>query len=520
MVAQLPFDAPRLRAVETRVVMAVICASLVLIGVLAINRQYFTFGTEIDFLHNYLLEAQRVLTGAPLELYPHPPLYPIVLAHVWRWVSDWFRAGLLIAWLSALVSLASVFWVFLTLYGRAAAWGSLVGLVTSPLFVTYAASATTEVFFLAFVYGAVLLSLLAAHTTAARLWAAAGLALGLLLLTRGNAVSFLILLAFPLLQACPWRRRLFSLGVMGLFGLLPLAAWGAYAAATGSPVWPTSGLTDNLALTYFADRHVREGMSQVRGRFANVFEVLAYQPRVVASLYLRDLAGVVVSAFRPNHLLAVPLNLLAFPGLVLLVCTRVTTPALAFLATLLVQVALVNCRNYDARLYLFLVPLLGAAAGTMAVHLSHVIPHRRVRRAAVLLGTLWLLGAFALTVRGAHARLHAQDAELSAVAQAVRSVLTPATLVVARRARHLAYYTGSQPVAFPPSVDLEDLHDTLKSAQQRGQVLLYFGSQERRDRPHLTGLASPTTAPPWLAPVAHGRNAGGWVLYRLEESAG
>jgi 4-amino-4-deoxy-L-arabinose transferase-like glycosyltransferase len=520
MVAQPPFDVPRLKAVETRVVTAVIGASLVVIGVLAINRQYFTFGTEIDFLHNYLLEAQRVLTGAPLELYPHPPLYPIVLAHVWRWVHDWFLAGLLLSWLAALVSLASVFWVFLTLYGRAAAWGSLVGLCTSRLFVTYAASATTEVFFLAFVYGAVLVSLLAAQTTSTRLWGAAGLALGLLLLTRGNAVSFLTLLALPLLQACPWRRRLFSLGVMGLLGLLPLAAWGAYAAATGSPVWPTRGLTDNLALTYFGDRDVREGTSQVTGRFANVFEVLAYQPRVVASLYLRDLAGVVRSAFRPDHLLAVPLNLLAFPGLILLVCTRVTTPALAVLATLLVQVALVNCRNYDARLYLFLVPLLGAAAGMMGVHLYHLIPRSSVRRAAVLLGSLWLLGAFALTVRGAQARLHAQDAELSAAAQAVKGVLTPATLVVARRARHLAYYTGSQPVPFPKGVDLEGLHDTLQSYRKRGQVLLYFGSQERRDRPHLSGLASPATAPHWLKPMAHGSEAGGWVLYRLEESAG
>jgi hypothetical protein len=518
------FDSLRLKDREKIAVMVAIFGSSILIGLLSINRQYFTFTTETDFVSMYIQEARKFLTGEPLLLAHHPPLYPIVLAQLWRWTNNWFQAGLLISWLSASVSLASAFFVFLTLYGRAAAWGSLVGLLTSCLFLTYAAFATTDVFFLAIFYSGILLSLLAAQTTSTRLWCAAGLVLGFSLLTRSNSVSLLTLLSFPLLQERRWRHRLFSFGFMVLFCLLPLAMWGAYASSTGSPLLPTSGLADNLAMTYFADRSAGvgvEAMSQVMGRFESVIDVLAFRPYVVAYHYLHDLGRVFASAFHSHQLLFVlpPLNLLAFSGLIILVFTRLTKPAILFLTLILFQVALVNFKTYEDRFYLFLVPVLGAAAGTMLMHLYHVIPTRSLRLSAVLICTLCFLGASALTVRKAHLLLHAQDAELSATVQAVRNVLTPGTLLVARKG-HIAYYTGSQSIGFPESVDLDGLREALerdlkKRDLKRDQVLLYFGSSERFHRPHLIGLSSPATAPSWLELIAHGSEAGGWVLYRV-----
>jgi hypothetical protein len=155
----------------------------------------------------------------------------------------------------------------------------------------------------------------------------------------------------------------------------------------------------------------------------------------------------------------------------------------------------------------------------MLMHLYYVIPRGRVRLSAVLICTLCLLWGSALTVHTAHAKLHAQDAELSAAVQAVRNVLTPDTLVVARKGHHIAYYTGSQTIAFPQSVDLDGLRETLERYRARGQILLYFGSNERHFRPHLIGLSSPATAPRWLECIARGSEAGGWVLYRVVRPA-
>lgn len=59
------FDSRCLRDREKIAVMVAIFASSILIGLLSINREYFTFGTETDFLSSYMREARRFLTGEP-----------------------------------------------------------------------------------------------------------------------------------------------------------------------------------------------------------------------------------------------------------------------------------------------------------------------------------------------------------------------------------------------------------------------------------------------------------------------
>jgi hypothetical protein len=82
--------------------------------------------------------------------------------------------------------------------------------------------------------------------------------------------------------------------------------WFGYAAVTDSVPWPTGGLKDNLALTYYADRKAGSGaeaMSQVKGRFDNIFDVVMHDPVRLIKTYVRDLKVMASRTFCSDRLL-------------------------------------------------------------------------------------------------------------------------------------------------------------------------------------------------------------------------
>src|SRR5690606_25575943 len=117
---------------------------------LAVSRNTMTFGTETDFLGGFLPEAERILAGERLVISFHPPLYSAILAAANGIISDWFTSARMVSWLSVVAVLLSQAYVLLKLFGRYAAFGGLVGLGTSSLFLAYGAMATSDLIFFAF----------------------------------------------------------------------------------------------------------------------------------------------------------------------------------------------------------------------------------------------------------------------------------------------------------------------------------------------------------------------------------
>jgi hypothetical protein len=289
------------------------------IAIFSIKRNFFGVGAETDYLAKSIIEASRVLEGKPLQLPYHPPFYSIIVAAVQFFVRDWLNTGLFISWASSLVVLITSFVFFYYLCGRYAAWGSLAGLMSSSLFLTYSASATSDVFFLALYSLCFFLSILAVKKASNKLWVLTGAAVGFALLTRSNSLTLLLVLAFPLALGRTGRACLQDFARVFLACLLILGIWGVTAKLTGSRLIPQRSQV-GLAQTFYqgeGDPFSRESRRELLEKFPNVRAVLTYDPSHMATTYVRKFFSMLKRLFRPHDLLAFPLNLLALPGVFL-----------------------------------------------------------------------------------------------------------------------------------------------------------------------------------------------------------
>ncbi|RMF69752.1 MAG: hypothetical protein D6743_01365, partial [Calditrichaeota bacterium] len=110
---------------------------VVVLGLLSFRREVFNYGTETDFLGGFVPEARRFLSGTPLQIEFHPPLYPILLALVYLPVGDWLQAGLWISLFSALAVLLFAYAFFRRSFGQTSAAGAVLALGLSVAFLSY-----------------------------------------------------------------------------------------------------------------------------------------------------------------------------------------------------------------------------------------------------------------------------------------------------------------------------------------------------------------------------------------------
>lgn len=481
----------------------------VFLAVLAVGRVYFTFGVETDYLGLLIPEAERVLEQRPLLVQYHPPLYPLVMALGWVVVANWWIIGILISLAAAAATAMASFLLFRTLDGSHTAWGALLGGVVSMPFIQYAVTASSHLFFVALFYGSCALAVWAFERDDIVAWLVAGVVIGLTLLSRANALSLLLLALAPL--AAPANRRARGLASIAGGIALPLAAWAAFASATGSPFIP-GGSHLNLAATYFSERASGEDLYLMADRFESLWDVLTYDPLHILVTYILDLYDNVRYVTWSRSVIAYPLNLLVLPGLLLLLASGKRKLSLFLWIVILPQLLLVNFKQFQGQYFLFLVPLFGAALGRCA----HLLVNRSRSTAAkwLVASTLAVLalGGGREAALAGYTKLHAEDEELRAAIQAVENA-RPRCEVLYVRKPHLPFYTGCSGTMFPQVESLQELLRSIRDTSGSTGVYVYYGSAERRLRPQFSILGNPSAAPSWLHLVAAGDEPD-WVLYR------
>lgn len=487
------------------------------VGLLAARRVELSYDVETDFVSTFERNADELLAGEPIRLGFHGPLYPVSVAAAHRLLgSDW-RAALPISWLGAVVCTVASVVVYGRLFGRGAGFGAGLALVSSQVFLVTAASASSDLLYLALTTGALLCAGAALETGSLRAQGGLGLLLGLALLTRTNALACLPLALAPLLAPVgPGRGRGRGLALLATGLALPLVVWLAFAHATGSTPFPQHTEV-GLAATYFppgADRWSGDANDYNLGRFRSALDVIRYDPRHVAATYLRDLFAIVRADLGSDAILAFPLFACALPGLVAIALAPLSRFAWLVVASLAAQVAFVNLRAYDPRYNLFLIPFLGACAGVCAERVwARTFSRLRAGVLAAGLAALFAVGLRDALV-DANRQLHAQDAELAALVPALRSTLPAGAALIARKP-HAAFHVGATWLSFPFTEREPELEAIARSAAQHGPVFLYYGSAERYYRPAFSAWLDPAAAPPWLTPRARSPVAGEWALYEV-----
>jgi hypothetical protein len=489
------------------------------IFVLASWRDVIGYGTETDFIGSMLQDARRLLAGEPMAGEFHPPAFSMLMAGVYALVGDWFVAGKLIASVSAMVVLVATWWLFRMLCGPWVALGAVLGLASSVAFLNFSAQATSDAYFLALFSLASLMACVAALRGSPGLWLAAGVLIGLGLMTRTNGLTQVLLVAIPLFQSADLRYKLTAVGGAGLGIVLVLAAFFAFAALTGANLFP-KGTYHNLAMTYFTDERVSwEGMLEARTRFDSLTDVLLHDPAAIVRGYVRDLYNLVT--FKGIVLSGPLLALLFLPGLIYLVADHARIPFLVFLLAMIAQVLLVNFKAFEARYFLFLAPWIGAGCAYLGVRFARDDWRPLVRFAAVAVVAVLFLASLGLAANKAVQFARDANGELAEALPVLLHELAARDAIVSRKP-HIGYYTGAADVFLPAAIkDEAELREFMSgiSARTDGDVYLFYGRIERQFRVELEQILDAAVRPDWLEEVASGSGRHQWSLYRYAPQA-
>ena len=485
---------------------------------LALGRSHVGYH-ENDFIKFFIPEAIRLLEGQPLESQWHPPLYAMILAGAYQVVGDWLDAGLAVSLLAGSVALAASYRLFLNLAGRPAAWGAVLTLLGSTIFVGEATRASGDVLFLSFFLGACLLAVEASRSGSRAAWCGCGMVVGLALLTRANAPPLFLLCLAPLLCLKPARSR-FSDCLWAALGVaIPILAMLWYASASGSHVLPSDNHV-NLAASYFApdqDRTSTDAADAVADRFQNLTEVILHDPVLIGRTYLVDLYDLLSADIL--LLVQAPLNFMFLPGIVFLFAAKRSLLGGLLALVVVAETLLINLKPFEARYYLFLIPLIGAAVGEIVWRILRVEWPRPVRYTLVSLFTVMFVFAGALTIAKVSLINRVNTDEMAEILPVARWMIGSDALVVARKP-NLSFYTNAEWLFMPNLDSLEELDAFLQIEGSGRPLYLLYGQMEQRYREQYADLLVPSRAPSWLEPVAQSRPSGGWVLYRYQDTAG
>jgi hypothetical protein len=515
---------PDIKLIATRIFSAsgwlLIGLVITVVGAIAYSRAYLGFGTETDFLGIFLIDAVHFQRADPLVLEFHPPFYPIVLACFQWLLDDWFVTGRIVSFVASASVVIASYCFFRDALSKPAALGAVVALAVSPTFLTYSTLATSDVFFAALYCLSILAAFRAATRNSIRLWVLTGAVLGLALLSRTNAISLLLIIFIPLIEQNNAIGRRFRDVIAIVVGLaVPFVLWAGYAGLTGSPLAP-SGTYVNLAVTFFPPEGAQvwvDSVAYAEETFDSSLDVLLHDPVRLFATYAKWLYGLPFRVTSSDGLFAYPFNLLVLPAFLYLFFSVREKWVFYALVIALGQIAVVNFKTFEARYYLFLIPLIGAAVGYSA---ERVFFNRRIEtgtqfgRAVVrLVISALIVVSFADALKHGYERATLNDAELGEVLAAADKIMNPGSAIVARKA-NIAFYTDSKRLDMPRGSDIGELKIFLENQNQSRDVFIYFGSVEKKLRSEYIDLLSADFNVQWLRLEASSKVPGEWVLYR------
>lgn len=476
------------------------------------------YGVETDFYGGFVPEARHVLAGQPLEMQWQPPFYPILLAAAHTLNGNWFRCGLIISVLSALVALWSAHSLFRNLFGEAMGVAATFLLLLWPDFAVYAVTASSDMPFLA-------LMLLSLAVASGRSRSVVGRGLlsgaiaGLSALTRTNGIVLILLPLFYTVRLSRGQRRSgFIAAVSGFF--LPWGLWLIMSACNHSPFFPTHNYVD-IATRFYAPTGHRESSDSdnwtyAEKSFASLGEVLMYDPARLVKGVALNLVTHGWHLFRQfSHLLPL-VAVISLCSLFSLLWRERRSDLWILMLIFAAQYGVLSLRSFGSRYYLFLIPVVGAGClssaeiGFRALSLSN-------RARAIILGAIVLMccvyfGRISMSHVARLRRSEARDA-LAAASIIKQRHITEGGIVA--RKPHLPFLAGLEGLGFPLVTNLDELKMHMFSESEM-PTFLFFGTAEAVYRPDLKFLQSPTSTPSWLVPISHGESGGSvWTLYEV-----
>ena len=188
------------------------------------------YGIETDFFWGYVPSAKKFLAGEiPMDAF-RGPLYPMVLGIFGFILGDFFRAGILIAVLSASVVIYVSFEMLKKIFTPVVSFFVILLLVANTVFIQYSYSAGTDMFFNALAAATLYFFFRNKELSYRDLILAAFIG-GLSYLTRYNGIflsSFIFVILFVNYWNIDWVKRIKYALLFGFVFLVTFSPWGFY----------------------------------------------------------------------------------------------------------------------------------------------------------------------------------------------------------------------------------------------------------------------------------------------------
>lgn len=455
---------------------------------------------ETDFYGAYADGARAIAAGHldPARYRVVGPVYDATLALTNVFTRDLFRAGEVIAVLSAVATLGLWYAIAARLASPAVGLGTVVFLAANAFFFRYGYSVTTDELALALQAGAIF-CLVGGRARWAAL--AAGLCAGLAFLTRYSAIVLVpaAVAHYLWLGRAPaggrrWRELLsFAAGFLGL--ALP---WTLFSLASGHR--PGGELYHNIAYEVFA---------RARGLTWDQYEkTLEPQFHSLADVVRRDPAAVVKQCGRNvidhlrldgSMLLGWPVALTALLGAAIAILDgswrRLRTVALFAALSFVSLIPVLHSPRYALATAPWYMLLAGVAAGSP--RLALYLPRPRVALKWILALVPLVLAARVAAIENRY-WLSQLPYEVLPASAALRAAGPDRGSIMARKP-HIAYHAGLDYVPMPLVTTLRELGDYCHAHQVD---FLYFSWLEARARPEFCWLVDTTATAPGLTRVA------------------
>lgn len=509
------------RSNQDRIIYIGISILVILMAILCFKREALNYGVETDFLGGFVPEAIRFINGNPLKLVFHPPLYSIFLSSVYLIFKDWIISGMTLSLISScIVMITSYHFIKLT-FGEKEAIGAISGCFFSWAFISFSIQASSDMFFFAVYYCCMFAIAMAEKKQKKYFWIIGGIFAGLVFLTRSNGIPIMFVLLFAVVSKCKniSKKKIFVFMLSG--AMFPIIFWTLYAKISNSPVYVQSNY-ENLALSYFSkggDRISGDATAEASKEFSNIRQVLTKDPKHILYRYVKDLLNGSKSLFTDGTVIAYPFILFALPGLILLFLNNFDKFKLILLVNLLAMILFVNLHAWLSRLYLFMIPILGAGIITLIGNMNLKFNLKPNTKFLFIIVPILIL--IFLTNIKIHYRQFVKSEAIDSLA-ASKKLINRKNIkkaIIISRKPHLRFYTGSKGYGFPNVKTIKELHMVIKNmispCNGNTVVYLFYGSSERILRPQFSILENSDFHAPWLKKVGWGNEKGGWVLYKI-----
>jgi hypothetical protein len=174
---------------------------------------------------------------------------------------------------------------------------------------------------------------------------------------------------------------------------------------------------------------------------------------------------------------------------------------------------------FEARYYLFLVPLLGASAG-YAISFWLNRPSRLRLAPAAAITAVAAVAVVGLLSAAPRARAKAEAPDVRAqLAEALSAVKrhTPAEAVLVTYKENLAFHARRRSALLPSVTTIEQLCGPLQRQLSSGPAYVYIGyAERRRSRIEISRLLLGDDLPAWLVVTDEGKAGGGWRLLAVK----